>query len=134
MAGDVDGTCSRNSPRVDRLLELGLGEEVVLAPVLLTRAPRSGRRRDRNLEIVATLEKLADQGSLAGAGRPGDDEELRPGGQCRKRLTSSSRWRSDSPATVFDWLMRHWFRNRAALTRPNFGTAISMSKTFAVPT
>ena len=30
--------------------------------------------------------------------------------------------------------MRHWFRKRAALTRPNFGTAISMSKTFAVET
>src|SRR5947199_150010 len=30
--------------------------------------------------------------------------------------------------------MRHWFRNRAALTRPNFGTAISMSNTFAVET
>src|SRR5438876_3873083 len=47
---------------------------------------------------------------------------------------SSARWRSDRPPTVFDWLMRHWFRNRAALTRPNFGTAISMSKTFAVET
>jgi hypothetical protein len=27
-----------------------------------------------------------------------------------------------------------WFRRRAALTRPNFGTAMSMSKTFAVET
>src|SRR5204863_9327568 len=43
-------------------------------------------------------------------------------------------WRSDSPPTVFDWLIRHWLRKRAALTRPNFGTAISMSKTFAVET
>src|SRR5215204_972669 len=47
---------------------------------------------------------------------------------------SSARWRSERPPTVFDWLMRHWFRNRAALTRPNFGTAISMSNTFAVDT
>jgi len=34
----------------------------------------------------------------------------------------------------FDWLTRHWFRKRAAFTRPNFGTAISMSNTFAVET
>ena len=44
------------------------------------------------------------------------------------------RWRSESPPTVFDWLIRHWFKRRAALTRPNFGTAISMSNTFAVET
>ena len=31
------------------------------------------------------------------------------------------RWRSERPPTVFDWLMRHWFRSRAAFTRPNFG-------------
>jgi hypothetical protein len=30
--------------------------------------------------------------------------------------------------------MRQWFRSRAAFTRPNFGTAMRMSKTFAVPT
>jgi hypothetical protein len=30
--------------------------------------------------------------------------------------------------------MRHWLSSRAALTRPNFGTAINMSKTFAVET
>ena len=30
--------------------------------------------------------------------------------------------------------MRAWFRKRAAFTRPNLGTAISMSKTFAVAT
>src|SRR5581483_1384131 len=29
---------------------------------------------------------------------------------------------------------RHWLSRRAALTRPNFGTAISMSNTFAVET
>ncbi len=51
-----------------------------------------------------------------------------------KSPTSSARCRSDRPPTVFDWLMRHWFRNRAALTRPNFGTAMRMSKTFAVDT
>jgi hypothetical protein len=47
---------------------------------------------------------------------------------------SSDRWRSESPPTVFDWLMRAWLRKRAAFTRPNFGTAISMSNTFAVAT
>src|SRR5919204_936148 len=47
---------------------------------------------------------------------------------------SSARWRSDNPPTVFDWLIRHWLRNRAAFTRPNFGTAIRMSTTFAVET
>ena len=30
--------------------------------------------------------------------------------------------------------MRHWLSSRAAFTRPNLGTAISMSKTFAVET
>src|ERR1043166_8557718 len=30
--------------------------------------------------------------------------------------------------------MRHWLSKRAAFTRPNFGTAMSMSKTFAVET
>src|SRR6266498_3211435 len=30
--------------------------------------------------------------------------------------------------------MRHWLRKRAAFTRPNFGTAIRMSNTFAVET
>src|SRR5919108_221121 len=51
-----------------------------------------------------------------------------------KRPISSARCRSERPPTVFDWLIRHWFRNRAALTRPNFGTAMSMSNTFAVET
>ena len=30
--------------------------------------------------------------------------------------------------------MRHWLRKRAAFTRPNLGTAMRMSKTFAVST
>ena len=30
--------------------------------------------------------------------------------------------------------MRHWLRNRAAFTRPNFGTAMRMSNTLAVET
>src|SRR3954452_4630823 len=47
---------------------------------------------------------------------------------------SSWRWRSERPPTVFDWLIRHWFSRRAAFTRPNFGTAINMSKTLAVET
>ena len=47
---------------------------------------------------------------------------------------SSVRWRSERPPTVFDWLIRQWLSSRAALTRPNFGTAISMSNTFAVET
>ena len=34
----------------------------------------------------------------------------------------------------FDWLIRAWFKNRAAFTRPNLGTAISMSNTLAVAT
>src|SRR6186997_1080567 len=61
------------------------------------------------------------------------------GGSCAyprwlKSSTSSARWRSERPPTVFDWLIRHWLRSRAAFTRPNFGTAMSMSKTFAVST
>src|SRR5260221_13666067 len=51
-----------------------------------------------------------------------------------KRLIRTGRWRSERPPTVFDWLMRHWLSRGAAFTRPNFGTAISMSNTLAVET
>ena len=44
-----------------------------------------------------------------------------PAQRAPSSATSSSRWRSERPPTVFDWLMRHWFRQRVALTRPNFG-------------
>src|SRR3954452_20089700 len=46
--------------------------------------------------------------------------------------TSSARWRSERPPMVLDGEMRHWLRIRLVLTRPYFGTAISMSMTFAV--
>src|SRR5213592_4197830 len=51
-----------------------------------------------------------------------------------KRETISALWRSESPPTVFAWLMRHWFSRRIAFTCPNLGTARRMSKTFAVET
>jgi len=106
----------------------------VIAAVLLPGPARAGRGRDGDLEVGAPLDERLDERALAGTGRPRDDEELRLRRQCLKRSTSSCRWRSESPAIVFDGLMRHWLRKRAALTRPNFGTAISMSNTFAVPT
>ena len=68
-------------------------------------------------------------------GGAGEDEDRRAELSTGvKRSISSCRWRSERPPTVFDWLMRHWLSSRAAFTRPNFGTAISMSKTFAVET
>src|SRR5207245_3747880 len=85
------------------------------------------------LELGHALEQPPLDRPLAGPGRAGDDDD-RFGGQRLKRPISSARCRSERPPTVFDWLIRHWFRKRAALTRPNFGTAISMSNTFAVET
>ena len=41
---------------------------------------------------------------------------------------------SERPPIVFDGEIRHWLRIRLAFTRPYFGTASSMSKTFAVIT
>src|SRR4029453_17225578 len=114
--------------------EVLLREEVVVLAVLLAWPLRTGRRRNGDLQIVARCDQRYYEGALPPPRRAGDDEELRRRPQRCRRPTSSARWRSDSPPTVFDWLMRHWFRNRAALTRPNFGTAISMSKTLAVST
>src|SRR3954471_9522524 len=48
--------------------------------------------------------------------------------------TSSLRWRSDRPPTVLLGEILHWRRILSTLTRPYFGTASSMSTTFAVPT
>jgi hypothetical protein len=42
------------------VLELLLGEKVVLTPILLTRPAWAGRRGDGNLEIRPTLEQRAD--------------------------------------------------------------------------
>ena len=52
----------------------------------------------------------------------------------RSCATSSARWRSERPPIVFDGEIRHWLRIRFVFTRPYFGTAISMSITFAVCT
>jgi hypothetical protein len=112
------------------LEELLLAEKVVLAAFSLRLPARPRRGRDRQLEVGAALQQSLDERAFSGPGRTGDDEEL----QRRRRPTSSARWRSERPPTVLDWLIRHWFRKRAALTRPNFGTAMSMSKTFAVST
>jgi len=43
--------------------------------------------------------------------------------QRRKSPISSWRWRSVSPATVFDGAIRHWVSERAALAGPTFGSA-----------
>src|SRR5881409_4522226 len=76
-----------------------------------------------------------DERALPRAGGAGDHEHRRHArGYLWKSATSSARRRSERPPTVFDWLMRHWLRKRAAFTRPNFGTAIRMSNTFAVET
>ena len=55
-------------------------------------------------------------------------------GRATAQLTSSLRWRSDSPPIVFEGEIRHWLRIRFAFTRPYLGTARSMSKTLAVIT
>ena len=125
---------------VDAALELGVGEEEVLAPVDLARALRSRGRRDGDLcALGLPSQHAADERALAGAGRAGDDEQPRrerrrehPYRLSGRSTTSSPRWRSDRPPTVFDWLIRHWVSTRVALTRPSLGTASRMSKTFAV--
>ena len=104
---------------LDSLDERLLAEEPVLAPLLLPRALRPCRRRDGDLELGDALDELADQRALAGAEGP-VMTNTRPlaativAGPHRllKRLTSSARWRSESPPTVFDWLIRHWFSRR----------------------
>ena len=119
---------------LDAAVELLVGDEVVVDAVDLTLSTRPRRRRDGQLEVGASLEQRLDERALAGPRGAGDDEELGARAQRRSRPTSSARCRSDSPPTVFDWLIRHWLRNLAAFTRPNLGTAISMSNTFAVST
>src|SRR5918996_3110079 len=84
-------------------------------------------RSDSGREADAFRDFARPESALADSGLAGYDRWL-------KSSTSSVRCRSESPPTVFDWLMRHWLRSRAAFTRPNFGTAMSMSKTFAVDT
>jgi hypothetical protein len=111
-----------------------LAQEVVLASVLFPPPARSGGRGHRHLEVATAIDERLDQRAFAGPRWPCDDEKPGTWRQRRSRPTSSARWRSLRPPTVFDWLMRHWFRNRAAFTRPNFGTAMSMSKTLAVST
>src|SRR4051794_4934254 len=45
---------------------------------------------------------------------------------------SSARWRSERPPMVFEGEMRQTCKTLLTFTRPYFGTASSMSKTFAV--
>src|SRR5919108_9743 len=127
---DVLGELARR----DAAIELLVAEKVVVDAVDLARAAGPRGRRDGQLEVVTAGEGLTDERPLPRPRGTGDDEELGAACQRRRRPTSSARCRSDSPPTVFDWLMRHWLRKRAAFTRPNFGTAMRMSKTFAVST
>ena len=61
---------------VAALLELLLGEEVVIAAVALPLARLPGRRGDRELQVGDAFEQLLDQRSLADPGGAGDDEDL----------------------------------------------------------
>src|SRR5581483_2637181 len=137
VAGDVLHVLEELAAR-DTLEEVVVGEEPVFAPVLLRAPPLARRGRHGRLDLRHTLDELANERALAGARRARDDEHRRHRTHLHYRLLkrpiSSVRCRSDSPPTVFDWLIRHVFRNRAALTRPNFGTAMRMSITFAVET
>src|SRR5919106_5184708 len=84
-------------------------------------------RSDSGREADAFRDFARPESALADSGLAHQERWL-------KSSTSSVRWRSERPPTVFDWLMRHWLRRRAAFTRPNLGTAMRMSKTFAVDT
>ena len=121
---------------VDARVELLVGRGTSSRAVLLARAAAAASSpRPRARAPGMPLEQRLIQRPLAGARRAGDDEDWRQRPLSRlKRPISSCRWRSERPPTVFDWLIRHWLSNRAAFTRPNFGTAMSMSKTFAVET
>src|SRR5207245_5148421 len=59
----------------DEPFELGLGDEVVLAPVALARPPLAGRRRHGELELGQTAEELPLERSLAGPRGAGDDDD-----------------------------------------------------------
>ncbi len=61
--------------RVDAARELVLGEEPVLAPVLLAGALLPRRRGDRDLELRDPLDERPDQRPLPRARRARDDED-----------------------------------------------------------
>ena len=57
--------------------EVALREVVVVAAFLLAFAAEARCRGDRKLELGHARQQLADQRSLAGARRPGDDQHRR---------------------------------------------------------
>src|SRR3712207_672450 len=65
--------------------------------------------------------------------RSGTDA-ARVAGYRRSIETSSVRWRCERPPMVLLGEMRHWTSTLLTFTRPYFGTARSMSNTFAVET
>jgi hypothetical protein len=67
-------------PGLDAALELVVGEKRVLAAVGLARPALARGGRDGHGQIGAAADERPDQRALAGAGRPGDDEEPGPHG------------------------------------------------------
>ena len=76
LARDV-GDVLEEVALVDAADELGVGEEPVLAPVLLALAAQAGGRRDRDLELGHALEQGLDERALAGPRGAGDHEDGR---------------------------------------------------------
>ena len=70
----------------------------------------------------------------ATAGNPNAAARGKPRRLAVSSEISSERWRSESPPIVLLGAMRQWARILLTFTRPYFGTASSMSKTFAVST
>jgi hypothetical protein len=63
--------------RLDAAAELLVGEEPVLAAVVLAGALRPGGGRDGDLELGDPLGERPDQRPLPGSRRAGDDEDRR---------------------------------------------------------
>src|SRR5262249_53732941 len=61
--------------RLDPAGELRVGEEVILAPVLLVRPARPGRRGRRHLQLRPRRPGAGGEGALAGPRGAGDDEQ-----------------------------------------------------------
>ena len=78
VPGDVDDVLEEGA-RLDPREELVRVEEPVLASVHLAGPAVAGRRGDGHLQLGHALQQLPDQRSLAGTGRPGHDDDRRPG-------------------------------------------------------
>ena len=131
--GPSSSACSTKSPLATALVELRLGEEVVVDAVLLARPRRARGGRHGQLELGHPLGSARISVPLPTPDGPVMTKTCALS-RAAMAQTSSVRWRSERPPIVLLGEMRHWLRILLTFTRPYLGTASSMSKTFAVST